>query len=279
MSGITGATRVAGVVGHPVTHSMSPILHNAWLAAAGLDGIYVPFAVGRDGLGRFMAAMRGGVIAGVNVTLPFKEEALALADRVSDLARLAGAANLLLFDSDGSVVADNTDGPGMLAALNIQADYDPASGPAVILGAGGAARGAAAALMLAGAPEVRLVNRTLPRAQTIAHALGPKVSAHADVAGALVGASVIINATSLGLGGGAGPPLDFATTPGVVVMDMVYRPLRTEFLERASAAGLKTVDGLEMLIRQAEPAFAAFYGASPPAHVDVRALALAHLEA
>lgn len=279
MSLITGAARVAGIVGHPVAHSMSPVLHNAWLEAAGLNGVYAPFSPGETGLARFVAGMRGGVIAGVNVTIPYKEEALALADRASDLARLAGAANLLLFLPDGSVFADNTDGPGLLAALRIQAGHDPKAGPTVILGAGGAARGAAAALMLAGAPEVRLVNRTLVRAQAIADALGPTVSAYdeAQTNAALEGARLIVNATSLGLGGGPGPPADFAAAPGAVVMDMVYKPLRTEFLSRGEAAGHATVDGLEMLIQQAVPAFEAFYGRPPPAGVDVRALALAHL--
>jgi shikimate dehydrogenase len=223
--------------------------------------------------------MRGGVIRGVNVTIPYKEEALRLADSASDLARLAGAANLLLFSPDGMVFADNTDGPGMLGALKAMAGHDPASGPAVVLGAGGAARGAAAALMLAGAPQVRIVNRTSARAQAIAADLGAAVSAHGedDLATALAGAALIVNATSLGLNGGPGPAADFALAPGAVAMDMVYKPLRTEFLQRAAAAGHTTVDGLEMLVRQAIPSYEAFYGASPPAGVDVRALALAHL--
>ena len=279
MNRITGAAMVAGIVGHPIAHSMSPVLHNAWLERAGLNGVYAPFSPGEDGLARFVAAMRGGTMRGVNVTIPYKEEALALADRASDLARLAGAANLLLFSPDGAVFADNTDGPGMLSALKAHADYDPDSGPAVVLGAGGAARGAAAALMLAGAPAVRIVNRTKARAEAIARDLGGVVTAHAesDMTAALSGAALIVNATSLGLGGGPGPAADLAAAPGAVVMDMVYKPLRTELLERAAAAGHRTVDGLEMLIRQAVPSYEAFFGAAPPADVDVRGLALAHL--
>ena len=281
MSRVTGAAMVAGIVGHPITHSMSPVLHNAWLEAAGLDGVYAPYSPGETGLARFVAGMRGGVMRGVNVTIPYKEEALALADEASDLARLAGASNLLLFRADGTVFADNTDGPGFLGALKAQAGYDPKAGPAVILGAGGAARGAAAALMLAGAPRVRIVNRTLARAEAIAAELGGFVSGHAeaDCRDALIGATLIVNATSLGLGGGPGPPCDFAAAPGAVVMDMVYKPLETEFLRRAAAAGHPTVDGLEMLIRQAIPAYEAFYGMAPPEGVDVRGLALAHLGA
>lgn len=275
MSGITGAALVAGIVGRPVTHSLSPVLHNAWIAAAGLNAAYVPLAPTAGGFPALVEGLRGGVIRGVNVTIPFKEEALACADEASERARLAGASNLLLFREDGAVFADNTDGLGMLGALAAQAPgFDPKAGPAVILGAGGAARGAAAALALAGAPDVRIVNRTADRAIALASDIGGVVRA-VDMKGALDGANVIVNATSLGLGGGPGPDVDLAGAPdAAVVLDMVYKPLRTEFIARAQARGLRTVDGLEMLIRQAVPSFEAFFGVAPPESVDVRALAL-----
>lgn len=275
MNGITGAALVAGIVGWPVTHSLSPVLHNAWIAAAGLNAAYVPFAPMAGGFAALAEGLRGGVIRGVNVTIPFKEEALACADDASERARLAGAANLLLFRHDGSIFADNTDGLGLLAALAIQAPgFDPRAGPAVILGAGGAARGAAAALQLAGAPDIRIVNRTLDRAFALAADVGGAVRA-VGPNGALDGANVIINATSLGLNGGPGPEADLATAPdAAVVMDMVYKPLHTDFIARARARNLRTVDGLEMLIRQAVPSFEAFFGIAPPVDVDVRALAL-----
>jgi shikimate dehydrogenase len=149
--------------------------------------------------------------------------------------------------------------------------------PVVILGAGGAARGAVAALLLAGAPQVSIVNRTLARAEELADAFGSKVVAADEAAlpGLLANAGLVINATSLGLGGGEGPAGDLTLTPKTaVVMDMVYKPLRTELLRRAEAAGRRTVDGLEMLLRQAVPSFEAIYGVAPPADVDVRALAL-----
>lgn len=280
-STITGAARVAGVCGQPIAHSMSPVLHNAWLAAARIDGAYVPFGPAEDRFEAFVEGLRGGVVRGLNVTIPFKERALAVADDASDLARLAGAANLLVMRGDGSIFADNTDGPGLLAAIAVQAPgFDIAASPVVILGAGGAARGAAAALVLAGAPSVAIVNRTLAKAQTIAEALGKSVSAagDAELPGLLSTAGLVINATSLGLGGGHGPAADLALTPeGCVVMDMVYKPLRTEFLRRAEQSGRRTVDGLEMLLRQAVPSFEAFYGQAPPSEVDVRALALAVL--
>lgn len=275
---ISGAAVVGGVCGQPIKHSMSPVIHNAWIAAAGLDAAYVPFAPAAERFETFVDGLRGGAVRGVNVTIPFKERALALADTASDLAKMAGAANLLLFAPDGSVHADNTDGPGLLGAVQAQAPgFDASAAPVVILGAGGAARGAVAALLLAGAPEIRIVNRTLARAQELADAFGPKVIAAEDAAlpGLLADAGLVINATSLGLGGGAGPAADLSlTSETAVVMDMVYKPLRTEFLRRAEAAGRRTVDGLEMLLRQAIPSFEAIYGVAPSPAVDVRGMAL-----
>lgn len=278
---ITGKTIVAGIVGRPVAHSLSPLIHNAWLAAAGIDGVYVPFAPDAHGFDRLAKGFRGGAVRGVNVTVPFKEDALAAADRASEAARLAGAANVLLFEPDGRTVADNTDGLGLLRAFAIQApQWDVRTGPVTVLGAGGAARGAAAALILAGAPKVFIVNRTIAKAEAVAAALGPKATALplSHAVGALSVSTAVINATSAGLSDGQS--LDVAlerTQDTAVVMDMVYKPLETPFLRHARDLGRPTVDGLEMLIRQAEPAFEAFFGAPPPPGVDVRALALGAL--
>lgn len=280
---ITARTVVAGVVGRPIAHSLSPILHNAWLDAAGLDGVYVAFAPAAEGFGRLAEGFRGGAVRGLNVTLPFKEEALRLADEASEAARKAGAANLLLFPPDGRILADNTDGLGLLKAFEIQAPgWRADRGPVTVLGAGGAAKGAVAALLMAGAPEVRVVNRTLEKAEAIAGPLGPQVRpmSLAHVADALQGSTAVINATSAGLSeaGGLDVPLE-ATPAECVVMDMVYKPLETPFLAAARALARPTVDGLEMLIRQAEPSFEAFYGEAPPGEVDVRGLALEALGA
>jgi|LauGreDrversion4_1035100.scaffolds.fasta_scaffold68067_2 shikimate dehydrogenase len=280
---ITGQTRVAGVVGWPVRHSMSPLIHNYWLQASGMDGVYVAFSPPQDGFSAFANGMRGGAISGLNVTLPFKQHALALAatpgDQVSDPARLSGAANLVLFDADGTVRVDNTDGEGLLYAFARQApSLNLTSAPVVILGAGGAARGAAAALILAGVPRVHMVNRTLDKAQSIASVLGPKVQVYDSVSAeaAFDGTGAVINATSLGLGGGEGPAVPWQSiSQGAVFMDMVYKPLETEFLAKARARGHQTVDGLDMLIGQARPSFEALFGVPPPLSVDVRALALA----
>lgn len=270
---LTAATRLAGVVGRPVHHSLSPVLHNTWLAAAGLDGAYVAFSLAPERFSAFVEGFRGGSLAGVNVTLPFKTDALAAADRVSPRARTAGAANVLVFEADGSVTADNTDGEGLLYAFARQAPgFRPESGPLVLFGAGGAARGAAAAFLEAGCPEVRLLNRTRSRAEAVAEALGGRVRVlDLTDAAALDGAAALINASSAGLGSDAPPPPDFSAAPaGAVAMDMTYKPLRTPFLAAAAARGLATVDGLDMLIGQARPAFEAFFGRPPPAEPDVR---------
>lgn len=280
---ISGRTVVAGVAGHPVAHSLSPLIHNAWLEAAGIDGVYVAFGPTEDGFDRFVEGLRGGAIRGLNVTVPFKEIARAVADLGTERMVAAGSANLLLFEPDGQIIADNTDGVGLLEALAAQAaGFDPAAGPAVVLGAGGAARGAVAALVAAGAPEVRVVNRTVGRAEALAGAVGGSVTALPldACARALDDANVVINATSAGLADSGGLTVPLQAAPKTTVaMDMVYKPLTTEFLRQAQELGLRTVDGLEMLLRQAAPSFEAFYGQAPPQGLDVRALALAALEA
>ena len=280
---ISGATLVAGVAGAPVAHSLSPVLHNAWIAAAGLDAVYVAFPTPAGGFTDFARGLRGGVVRGLNVTAPFKETALALADLASDRAMRAGSANLLIFQSDGAIVADNTDGLGLLAAFAEQApNFNPAHGPVVVLGAGGAGRGAIAALLEAGAPQVRLVNRTRGRAEEVAAGFGDQVAVYElpQWARALEGASAAINATPLGFEGTSDRLLTFESAAlSLVAMDMVYRPLRTAFLKQAETRGLTTVDGLAMLIGQAAPCFTGLFGLAPPSSVDVRALVLKGLGA
>jgi shikimate dehydrogenase len=279
---VTGATVVAGVAGSPVRHSLSPLIQNAWLDAAGIDGVYVPFAPPTDGFDAFVSGLRGGTVRGVNVTIPFKEQALACATSATSRARAAAAANLLIFEPDGSIVADNTDGLGLLGAFAAQAPgFHVNTAPVAVLGAGGAARGAAAALLAAGCPEVRIVNRTLSKAEAIAEALSGPILAFAlpDARQAFAGVGAVINATSAEMNGGEGlgAPLE-ATPDACVVMDMVYKPLVTPFLHWARTLGRPTVDGLAMLIGQAAPSYEAFYGQPPPAGVHVRALALKAIE-
>ena len=262
MSGITARTRLAAVVGRPVAHSLSPLLHNAWIAAAGIDAAYLALSPTERGFASLVEGLRGGAMAGVNVTVPFKEQALAAADIADAAARAAGAANLLLFHGNGRIEARNTDGLGLLAAFAEQAPgFAPSAGPVVVLGAGGAARGAVAALIAAGCPEIRIVNRTHIRAEALAASFGSVARAVENARDAFEGVSAIVNATSAGLEGAPAPDWPLDTAPKeAVAMDMVYKPLRTAFLRAAEARGLAKVDGLGMLIGQARPSFEALFG-------------------
>jgi shikimate dehydrogenase len=264
----------AGVAGNPIGHSLSPLIHGAWLAASGLVGVYSAYEPADvDEFRALVAEGRAGGLRGLNVTSPFKADALSLADEASETARRAGSANLLVFDQ-GRIRANSTDGLGLLIALREQApELSLAAGPALVLGAGGAAAAAVAALIDAGAPEVIIWNRTLARAQDLARALDPsgmRVRAGGDAESAIL----VVRAVS------GEHAHDFASTPKVqAAMDMSYRPLRTDFLRAAGAVGAAEVDGLAMLIGQARPSFAAIFGVEPPPGVDVRRMALERLGA
>ncbi|MGX5635181.1 shikimate dehydrogenase [Brevundimonas diminuta ATCC 11568] len=267
---ITGAALLGGIVGKPVSHSLSPVIHNAWLEAGGIDGAYVAFAP-KDAAGfeTLVAAGRAGLIAGVNVTAPFKEQAFALTDEAAAAARMTGSANILVFE-DGRVRADSADGAGVLYALAEQAPKLKLNGASVVmLGAGGAARAGAGALIEAGA-ALSILNRTRERAEALADDLGPAVSVAPD-ANVLEGADLVINALSVA------PDITLAALkPSAVVMDMTYKPVVTPLLAAARARGLTTVDGLAMLIGQAAPSFEAIFRRPPPP-LDLRAILLNHL--
>ncbi|NBW07936.1 MAG: shikimate dehydrogenase [Caulobacteraceae bacterium] len=269
---ISGAAKVGGIAGNPIGHSLSPVIHNAWIAAAGMDAAYVPFAPADEaGFEALVAAGRAGLLMGINVTAPFKEQAFALADSASEAARGSGSANVLVF-RNGHVACDSTDGFGMMWAISDQAPgLTVKDKPVVILGAGGAARAAAGTLIAEGA-RVRILNRSRDRAEALAADLGPAVTV-VDEDQAFAGAVLVINALSIR------PTLDLARLePGTAVMDMTYRPVDTEFLVAARARGLRTVDGLGMLIGQAGPSFRAIFGVEPPA-LPLRPLLLAAIEA
>jgi shikimate dehydrogenase len=274
---ISGETLVAGIVGASARRSLSPTIHNAWMAAAGIDAVYVAFELAEDGFEPFVWGLRGGTVRGLNVTIPFKEQALIAADEIRPAARAAGAANLLIYQPGGAITADNTDGVGLLEALR-GAGWKVADGPVLVVGAGGAAKGAAAALVEAGVPEVRIVNRTPDRAERLAAGVGARAYGWAEMGRAADDAAAIVNATSLG--GHGQPVLDLPPAPvSAVVMDMVYRPLETPLLRQARVRGHRTADGLTMLIAQARPSFEAFFGRPAPEGVDVRALCCAAMEA
>ena len=272
---ISGKARCAGVAGWPVAHSLSPRLHNHWLAAHKIDGAYVPLAIPREHLAEALKGLRLAGFRGVNLTIPHKEAAFALAHTLDDAARAAGAVNLLVFHEDGSLEGRNTDAEGLRASL-AAANVALSGAPAVLLGAGGAARAAILALDAIGAGEIRILNRHADRAATLAATLSPFVKAklkpQSDWAVAARDAQLLVNATSAGMKGQ--PALDLPLDPLPVtaaVCDLIYNPLVTDLLARAAARGHKVIDGLGMLMYQAAPSFAAVYGVMPMVTQALRA--------
>lgn len=279
---LTGAARIAGVMGWPVAHSRSPALHGFWLAEHGIDGAYVPLAVRPENLGTALKALPLLGFAGCNITIPHKEAALDAVDEVDQSARRAGAINTVLV-RDGRLIGRNSDGFGFLESLHASVPgWQAMPGPAVVIGAGGAARAVVAALIDArGGAEIRLVNRTAKRAAALAKELGGTVRGVAweDRAAALAGASLLVNATSLGMIGQ--PPLDLALDAlprEAVVNDIVYVPLETPLLAAARARGNRVVDGLDMLLHQGRPGFAAWFGVMPAVTPELRRVMVATLE-
>ncbi|MGK9165977.1 shikimate dehydrogenase [Inquilinus limosus] len=285
---LTAKGRLAGVIGWPVGHSRSPQLHGHWLARYRIDGAYVPMAVPPE---RLEAALRGLAalgFRGCNVTVPHKEAAMALVDELDPLARRIAAVNTIVVREDGSLFGTNTDGFGFLANLQAGASlnakeggWSAGAGPAVVIGAGGAARAVIVALADAGAPEIRLANRTRARAETLAAELGGPgtvpitVIDWADRAAALDGAALLVNTTTEGMVGR--PPLDLpldALPPVALVNDIVYVPLETPLLAAARARGNPVVDGLGMLLHQARPGFEAWFGVAPMVDSALRAAVL-----
>ncbi|WP_273690858.1 shikimate dehydrogenase [Ketogulonicigenium vulgare] len=269
---------LAGVIGNPIAHSRSPKVHGHWLARYGLTGHYVPLHVEDSDLQQVLRALPQMGFVGVNVTIPHKVRALELADAISDRATLIGAANTLTF-RDGKIYADNTDGYGFLANIKQEApEWNPASGPALVLGAGGAARAVIVALLEAGVPEVILANRTRSKAEGLRADFGARIRTIEWVtSGEAIGdAATIINTTALGMQGQPELRLDLSGfRRGQVVNDIVYTPLMTHFLTEAQARGATTVDGLGMLLHQAVPGFERWFGQRPEVDEPLRQAALA----
>lgn len=277
---MTEAPRIplAGVIGSPIAHSRSPTLHGYWLRRYGIKGFYIPMDVAQADLREALATLPKLGFVGLNVTIPHKETVLALADIVTDRAALIGAANTLIFRKDGKVFADNTDGSGFIANLRQEAPgWTPAAGPAVVFGAGGAARAIVAALIEVGVPEIRIANRTRARAEALRSDFGAKIHVHDWVqAGNLLDdATTVVNTSALGMTGKPEfkVPLD-ALNPKALVTDLVYTPLRTSFLEQAEQAGCTVVDGLGMLLHQAAPGFERWFGTRPDVDAATRAAVL-----
>lgn len=265
---------LAGVIGHPIAHSRSPALHGFWLKRYGIKGHYIPMDVAPSDLAHVLQTLPKMGFVGVNITIPHKEAILKIADIITDRAALIGAANTLIFRKDGRIHADNTDGAGFIANLRQNApNWDPTAGPAAVFGAGGAARAVIAALIEVGVPEIRLANRTRPRAESIRADFGAKVvvSEWVQAANMLDGAMTVVNTTSLGMTGKPDfrVPLD-GLDPAATVTDIVYTPLMTQFLIEAQAAGCTVVDGLGMLLHQAAPGFERWFGIRPEVDDETR---------
>ena len=278
MRTLSGHAKIAGVMGWPIAHSRSPRLHGFWLAQHDIDGAYLPLPVRPGNLAGALKALPMLGFAGVNITLPHKAAALALVDRASDEAQRIGAINTVVVGADGLLEGSNTDGYGFLAHLRSAAPGWRAGEPAVLLGAGGAARAIAVALLEAGVSELRLANRTARRTAELAAALGPKVKpVDWDRRNeALDGAGLLVNSTTLGMAGQPALEIGLRQLPlAAVVYDIVYVPLETPLLAAARARGHTVVDGLGMLLHQALPGFAAWFGVTPEVTPELREFVLA----
>ena len=267
---------VAAVLGHPINHSKSPKLHNYWLSLFNIDGYYIPLDIDPRNFENSIRALGGLGFVGANVTIPYKEKVLKIADKISDRAAIIGAANTLTFLQDGTIYADNTDGYGFLQNIKCKYnDWTAGEGTSVVFGAGGASRAILGALIEDGANEVILANRTRSRADQLRSDFGAKIKVvdWMKVQNYLSDASTVINATSLGMDGKAELPIPLqGLKKNTLVTDIVYTPLNTPLLENAAKRGCRTVDGLGMLIHQAIPGFERWFGMKPDVSENLRKL-------
>ncbi|RUV16092.1 shikimate dehydrogenase [Mesorhizobium sp. M7A.F.Ca.MR.245.00.0.0] len=273
------ASKKAFVSGHPVKHSRSPKIHGHWLAKHGIDGSYQAIDVAPQDFAVFVKTLHANDYRGGNITIPHKEAAFALAERRDEAAQEIGAVNTLWFE-DGVLWAGNTDGHGFAANLDDHAPGWASKGPAVVLGAGGASRAVIHALKQRGVADIRIVNRTVARAQELRDRFGAGVSAHGMAAAdELLGdAGLLVNTTALGMHGNEGLSADPARLPDhAIVTDIVYVPLETPLLAAARGRNLKAVDGLGMLLHQAVPGFERWFGVRPRVTAELRALIVADL--
>ena len=275
---ISGKAKLAGVMGWPVGHSRSPRLHGYWLEHYGIDGAYVPLAVPPDRIEQAIRALPALGFRGCNVTVPHKEAAYRTVDRLDATAKRMGAVNTIVVGEDGSLEGRNTDGFGFIENLKSGAPgWTAADGPALVIGAGGAARAVVASLLDEGAPQVWLVNRTRARAEELASDIGGAIEVADWVSREtlLEGAALVVNTTTQGMAGQPPLDLDLRALPGsAVVTDIVYTPLMTPLLSAAQARGNRVVDGIGMLLHQARPGFAAWFGREPEVTEGLKAAVL-----
>jgi shikimate dehydrogenase len=270
----------ACVIGWPVEHSRSPLIHRYWLKQYGIDGTYEKEAVRPEELAEFLGSLAARGYVGANVTLPHKEAALQLAAVADEAARAIGAANTLWLDQAGRLCATNTDAYGFMSNLEAKAPDWNSGRPAIVLGAGGAARAILHGLLAEGATRILLANRTRDRAEALARSFGPAVSVidWAERHGALAGCGLLVNATSLGMTGKEPLEIDLKALPtDAAVADIVYSPLETKLLTAARARGNRAVDGLGMLLYQAVPGFERWFGVRPEVTPELRAHVAASL--
>ena len=267
---VSGSTRLYGIMGYPIGHSLSPLMHTLAFRHHGLDAVYLPFSVAPQDLGRAVAGSVALGVAGFNVTIPHKESIMACLDEVTDEAKAIGAVNTVHV-RDGHTTGHNTDGAGFLQPLqDLGASLNQWS--VCVLGAGGAARALAAALLNAGCPQLVITNRTPARSERLAADLQNRFAAAevraapiADAADAARQSRLVVNATSIGMHEGDAPVLPSRCfRPGQIVYDIVYRPLNTPFLRDARAAGATTIGGLDMLMGQGAAAFTIWTGLAFP---------------
>ena len=272
---------LAGVMGWPVMHSRSPLIHNHWFEKHALLGRYVPLAIKPEGLRAALRALPALGFAGCNVTIPHKQEAMRIVDELHDSARAMGAVSCVTVREDGSLLGSNNDAYGFMRNLKQQQpQWRADSGPVVVIGAGGGARAVVYGLLQAGVREVRLINRSLARAQAVAAAMGRTVQAHdwATRHDVLAGASLVVNTTSQGMVGQGVLDIDLAQLPATAIAaDIVYIPLLTSFLAAAQARGNATVDGLGMLLQQGPLAWKAWFGIEPEVTPELRDLVVRSL--
>ena len=271
----------AFVIGHPIAHSRSPLIHGFWLQDLALEGSYEKLDVTPEALPEFIRAITPAGFVGGNVTVPHKTAVLSLAEHVDDAARAIGAVNTLWVE-DGRLMAGNTDAAGFVDSLDQEAaGWDRDAGRAVVIGAGGAARAVVHALLGRGF-EVDIVNRSRQRAEALAAAFGSRVKAFgsAEAEARIDAARVLVNTTSLGMAGM--PPLDVRLErlgADALVCDIVYVPLETELIRTARRLGRRSVGGLGMLLHQAVPGFERWFGVRPRVSLELRALIEADIRA
>lgn len=273
---MTGQAKIAGLIGNPISHSKSPLIHNYWMEKYKIDGAYIPMHVDKEDIHDVLKALPKAGLCGVNITVPFKIDCMKYVDELTDEAKAAGAVNTLIFNQNKGIQGHNTDGLGfILNLLEKKPSLNLQNSKMVIFGTGGAARGVCGALVLAGCKEIKLVYRTREKADKLIEEIGGNIIPIQwdDRSEILYDADVLANATVLGMEGFEPLEIDLSNLPlQAIVSDLVYAPLQTELIKSAQEKGNMVADGLGMLLHQARPAFKAWFGLMPEVTEELRTL-------